>query len=116
MIIALASELHSLMKLFNFNFSSITSHISNRLMAAPVGNEWVIEACDHCTFCLDYQEICNNPQMFVGGASRFDIKQGVLGKSSILFLHIATSMHRMFKQSFQMLFWYSGITPKLYTI
>ena len=28
---------------------------------------------------LQFQEISDDPQMFVGGASRFDVKQGVLG-------------------------------------
>ena len=33
------------------------------------------------TFCLlrHHQEIVQNPRMFVGGASRFDVKQGELG-------------------------------------
>ena len=32
-----------------------------------------------CIF-LYYQEISQNPQLFVGGASRFDVKQGELGE------------------------------------
>ena len=31
-------------------------------------------------FFLYFQEINDNPQLFVGGASRFDVKQGELGK------------------------------------
>ncbi len=30
-----------------------------------------------------FQEISQNPQLFVGGASRFDIKQGDLGEYSL---------------------------------
>ena len=30
--------------------------------------------------CRLLQELCSNPQMFVGGASRFDVKQGDLGE------------------------------------
>ena len=29
-----------------------------------------------------FQEISQNPELFVGGASRFDVKQGELGKSN----------------------------------
>ena len=44
-----------------------------------------------------FQEICDNPQMVVGGASRFDIKQGVLGKE--------TSPTSKFRHLFYISFW-----------
>ena len=34
-------------------------------------------------FAFD-QEICSSPRMFVGGASRFDVRQGVLGNCWLL--------------------------------
>ena len=36
----------------------------------------------YSVFLFYHQELCENPQLFVGGASRFDIAQGELGKST----------------------------------
>jgi Calpain family cysteine protease. len=33
---------------------------------------------------LSFQEICNNPELFVEGASRFDVQQGELGDCWLL--------------------------------
>ena len=33
---------------------------------------------------LNLQEICSSPEMFVGGASRFDVVQGELGNCWLL--------------------------------
>ena len=41
------------------------------------------------------KEFCDNPEMFVGGASRFDIKQGTLGELSILFYTLKTEQYNL---------------------
>ncbi len=49
-----------------------------------------------------FQEISQNPELFVGGASRFDVKQGELGKFQyIVFLMLKRKyFHTNLKASF----------------
>ena len=38
-----------------------------------------VRACMCVCVCVCVQDICKDPKFFTGGASRFDVSQGILG-------------------------------------